>query len=309
MAEGLHCYFKSFSGFRTADRQQYAYVSDFFYIITMCVTKCAGACLFLRLSPDRTHVRSSQAVLITSSLFAITSIFMLALRCNMQHPWLYAGERCEGLYTRWQAITAFDVLTELGLFAIALHMAHGLFVSPGKKAVVLLAFALRLGVVAPSIMRLNYLSSALASPDPSLDGVLAVVCTQIEICYAIIATTTPCLRPFMSALNTGYGGPGPIPTPKGSRASSSGHDRSFTARSGQSAKQKKQQRFSGLGTFELEEKAQRPLPELRWDKTQYNVAIETGERPRTGQEIEPMPDRDQNSLQSQDNYEDQFRQS
>lgn len=180
-----------------------------------------------------------------------------------------------------------------------------------------------LRVVAPSIMRLNYLSSALASPDPSLDGVLAVVCTQIEICYAIIATTTPCLRPFMSALNTGYGGPGPVPTPKGSRASSSGHDRSFTARSGQSAKQKKQQRFSGLGTFELEEKAQRPLPELRWDKTQYNVAIETGERPRTGQEIEPMPDHDQNSLQSHDSkrmiiakntewaidYEDQFRQS
>jgi hypothetical protein len=31
--------------------------------------------------------------------------------------------------------------------------------------------------------------------------------TQIQISYAIIAATTPCLRPFMIALSTNYGAP------------------------------------------------------------------------------------------------------
>ncbi len=56
--------------------------------------------------------------------------------------------------------------------------------------------------------------------DPTLDGVLACVCAQIQISYAIIATTTPCLRPFMSALNTHYGGPTETRTPAGSKSGS-----------------------------------------------------------------------------------------
>lgn len=55
-------------------------------------------------------------------------------------------------------------------------------------------------------VRLYYLYQALHSDDTSLHGILASVCTQVELSYAVIATTMPCLKPFMSALNTGYGG-------------------------------------------------------------------------------------------------------
>src|SRR5271169_6894881 len=56
-------------------------------------------------------------------------------------------------------------------------------------------------------MRLYYLSLEFSSSDPTLDGVSASVCTQVEMNYAIIAATIPCLRPFMTALSTNYGAP------------------------------------------------------------------------------------------------------
>ena len=62
-------------------------------------------------------------------------------------------------------------------------------------------------MIAPAALRLHYFGIEFSSPDPTLHGVLASVCTQIETSYAIISTTIPCLRPFMSSLNTHYGAP------------------------------------------------------------------------------------------------------
>jgi hypothetical protein len=48
---------------------------------------------------------------------------------------------------------------------------------------------------------------------------MTTICTQIHIAYAIIATIIPCLRPFMSALSTHYGGPKEAKTSNGSKLS------------------------------------------------------------------------------------------
>ncbi len=62
-------------------------------------------------------------------------------------------------------------------------------------------------VIAPIVLRLIYLKKEFSSSNPTLDGVLASVCTQVHISYAIVAATIPCLRPFMIALSTSYGAP------------------------------------------------------------------------------------------------------
>lgn len=103
-------------------------------------------------------------------------------------------------------------------------MVFSLKLSLDKKAIVIFAFAVRLPVIAAAIVRLHYLSTQLFSSDPALEGgVLAQVFTQIEISYAIITTTTPCLRPFMSALNTNYGGPA-TPSPGGTKYGAGGYN-------------------------------------------------------------------------------------
>ena len=99
--------------------------------------------------------------------------------------------------------------------------------------------------VIPAAMRLQLLGLELSGNDPTFDGVLVCVCTQIQISYAIIATTTPCLRPFMSALNTHYGGPTETRTPSGSKVSRTARsDNSYSL--GTFASRAKTERTEGL---------------------------------------------------------------
>lgn len=101
-----------------------------------------------------------------------------------------------------------DILTEIALFVGGFWLVRDLQLSWRKKSVVVIAYGLRLPVVLAAAVRLYYLHQSLYSDDESLHGILASVCTQTELAYAVIATTMPCLKPFMSALNTGYGGGG-----------------------------------------------------------------------------------------------------
>ena len=103
-------------------------------------------------------------------------------------------------------MTVIDILTEIALFVGGFWLVRDLQLPWSKKSVVVIAYGLRLPVVVAAAIRLYYVRRALYSDDQSLHGILASVCTQVELAYAVIATTMPCLKPFMSALNTQYGG-------------------------------------------------------------------------------------------------------
>ena len=76
---------------------KYTYVTDIFYLLTLWLTKCSVALLFLRLSPDRNHMISSYAFLGSSTVFLVASIFAVCLRCDLAAPWLFADQQCPGL--------------------------------------------------------------------------------------------------------------------------------------------------------------------------------------------------------------------
>ncbi|OBT57700.1 hypothetical protein VE04_01952 [Pseudogymnoascus sp. 24MN13] len=187
--------------------QKASYASDLLYIITLWFTKFSVALLLFRLSSDKRHNWMSRAILLAAAILGAISIFIVALRCDVSRPWVFINEHCSDLLVRWQVVLAFDIITELSLVGNSIYLVQDLQVPLGKKIVVVLAFALRLPILAPAALRLYYLNIEFSSSDPTLTGVLASVCAQIETSYAIISATIPCLRPFMSSLNTHYGAP------------------------------------------------------------------------------------------------------
>jgi len=128
-----------------------------------------------------------------------------------------------------------------------------------------------LSVIAISILRLSYIGVQLTSSDPSIKGIIAAVCTQVEICYAIVATTTPCLKPFMAALNTNYGGTTTINTPSGTKVGYSGNDISLGSMSPPT-------RARPEKDVDLEVSADVPPPQTRWDGAEYNVEVNSGDQ-------------------------------
>ena len=69
---------------------------------------------------------------------------MIALRCDLSHPWLWYGRSCSGLLVRWRAFAAFDIVTEVVLFGMSLHLVWDLQTSITRKSKVVFAFGLRL---------------------------------------------------------------------------------------------------------------------------------------------------------------------
>lgn len=113
---------------------------------------------------------------------------------------------------------------------MAIYLVLGLRMNLQLKAFVVSAFAFRLPwaksapfhievtqqksylqktffhrAIAFIILRLYYLKIELASSDPTFNAVLSSIWTQVHEDYIIIATTIPCLKPFMVACNTGWG--------------------------------------------------------------------------------------------------------
>ncbi|KAL1898251.1 hypothetical protein Sste5346_003658 [Sporothrix stenoceras] len=189
--------------------QRDLYISDIFFLIGMWLTKSSIALLLMRLSRDPSHSVMARILLAASAVYFVVSLFVVTIRCDLSQPWNDSVDGCSATtYARWAAVTAMDILTEIALFIGGVWLVRDLQLPWSKKSVVVIAYGLRLPVVLVAAVRLYYLHKSLYSNDESLHGILAYVCTQIELSYAVIATTMPCLKPFMSALNTGYGGGG-----------------------------------------------------------------------------------------------------
>ena len=186
----------------------------------MWLTKCSVSFLYLRLSAARHHNLASKIALVgTTVLSLLVSIFVIALSCDLAHPWLFILPKCTDLvrlipyrsaaaltsfrkYTRWLVFAVLDIFTEVVLFALAFYIFHGLHMSWTRKVSVLVTFGLRLLVIVAIAFRLHYLRLELTSDDPTHDGFFASIWTQVEMTYGILAATFPCSRSFIRATST-----------------------------------------------------------------------------------------------------------
>jgi hypothetical protein len=193
----------------------------------MFLSKCATAFLFLRLTPGRGHAFAIWGTISTSIVWAIVSIFLIAIRCHPAHPWTDITNTCTGLFARWQFIAALDIFTEAGLFFISVYLVWGIQMSLKSKAIVVGAFGCRLPFVLPPLpphfktltnllflrviaiigLRLYYLNTEINSSDVYLLSSNAVSCTQLEIGYSIMASIVPCLKTFMMPYDRELTGP------------------------------------------------------------------------------------------------------
>ena len=81
-------------------------------------------------------------------------------------------------------------------------------------------------VIAIAALQIHYLAQKLSSTNETLDGVPTIICRQTEIFYAIMASTIPCLRPFLASFLTGFGAMGGETVMAGSQVGNSGSNNS-----------------------------------------------------------------------------------
>lgn len=95
--------------------------------------------------------------------------------------------------------------TEFLFALLAVLLVWPLQMKISKKFTVVVAFGQRLILFIPIFLRLQGLDRTFKSHDPTLSISTTAIWKQVEITYAIVSASIPCLRPFMAALTTHYG--------------------------------------------------------------------------------------------------------
>ena len=108
--------------------------------------------------------------------------------------------------TRWYTFTALDLLTELLLLILPVHIVWGLQMPLKKKAMIIAAFYLRIPVIGISIGRLIYTTHLCnRDVDVGLESTLVLIWLEIETSYAIVSSTFSALKAFTMSFNSSFG--------------------------------------------------------------------------------------------------------
>ncbi|KAK3169736.1 hypothetical protein OEA41_009120 [Lepraria neglecta] len=107
---------------------------------------------------------------------------------------------------RWKIIGAFDIAIEVALFAMPILLVKGLKMALVRKITIVVVFGLRLPMIAFTLLRLHSLDIETPSNDLTLSLVYFVIWTLVEVDISFCSSNIACLKPFMAAFNTSYGG-------------------------------------------------------------------------------------------------------
>ncbi|KAF2030743.1 hypothetical protein EK21DRAFT_64705 [Setomelanomma holmii] len=181
--------------------------SQIFYICTLFFSKCSVLFLYIRLSPGGTHKYATYSLVAASLVWVVMSIILIVVPCNLAQ--YYTNPKaCKNRvsdWSKWQAIGALDIVTELLIFGIAVQLVWSLQMRLKSKLVVVFAFSARLPVVAITAVRLHFLHQRFVGTNDNFEYIVA---TQWQMGYAIMSSTItgmgPFLRPFNKEYTTSY---------------------------------------------------------------------------------------------------------
>lgn len=74
--------------------QRSLYASDVFFVVGMWLTKSSIALLLMRLSRDPVHAVIARVLLAASGVYALVSVFVVTLRCDLSQPWNLDADGC-----------------------------------------------------------------------------------------------------------------------------------------------------------------------------------------------------------------------
>lgn len=178
--------------------------------VALYLSKCAMLSFLSRITKTPSQIRLYNTCNAVIAVLGAVSVLIATLGCTTTsgYYWAFHANRasCPSQSARWQAITGLDVLTEILLLALPIHLVWGLQMPRGKKALIILAFYLRLPVLGFAIGR-NYYTLQLRLPqsDAGLNSALVVIWLEVELAYALAASTLSALKAFTESFNSGFG--------------------------------------------------------------------------------------------------------
>ncbi|KAF2469197.1 uncharacterized protein BDR25DRAFT_229535 [Lindgomyces ingoldianus] len=215
-AQSLAVYFQAANGFGkpldslspgTVQSQFKAeYAATILFILAMCLSKLVIVAFIRSLSPKAIHHRIDKVLAGMSVLWTIGSVFSIAFACGMPQPWDKLSGKCFSRLNWWYAVSAFNIVTEVGLIGLQSAIAFELQLKRARKITIISIFLCRACVPIAIILHLIYLHRDSTGPvrgDLSLGYWRSAVCQQSVQSLAIVTTSLPYAKMFLQGLDSG----------------------------------------------------------------------------------------------------------
>ncbi|KAI7262594.1 hypothetical protein KC345_g9385 [Hortaea werneckii] len=180
------------------------------FIAGLYISKCAMLTFLTRITKTPSQIRLYLICNAVVASLGVVSALIGTVGCPTAsgYYWAFYDNRisCPSQNARWQAITGLDLATELLLMTLPCQLVWGLQMPSRKKGMILIAFYLRIPVLGFSIGR-NYYTMRLRLPetDPGTGGALVVIWLEVELAYALAASTLSALKAITESFNSGFG--------------------------------------------------------------------------------------------------------
>ncbi|GAB7331729.1 hypothetical protein MBLNU13_g03705t2 [Cladosporium sp. NU13] len=137
-------------------------------------------------------------------LAGVNSGLAIAFQCSLPTPWSVPdGQHCIDMWRLWKGVELTAVALEVFIFGISLLLVWSLRMKLRLKAMVVFAFSVRLLVIIPIGLRLEYINHAAISSRSIYTSVAVTAITTITTHIAIMSSTLPCLKQFLAMFESG----------------------------------------------------------------------------------------------------------
>ncbi|EME50003.1 hypothetical protein DOTSEDRAFT_50149 [Dothistroma septosporum NZE10] len=193
-----------------APLNQASIASVVMFFIALYLSKCAMLAFLSRITKTHAQILLYHTLNSIVALLGVLSIVVVLAGCAAGSGYYWAFSQnattCPSQGARWQAVVALDLLTELLLLILPVHLVWNLHMPTKKKAMILVAFWVRLPALCFCLVR-TWFTLRLDKPnaDAGLDSAFVLIWLEVEMAYAIGSSTLSAMKSYTDSYNTGFG--------------------------------------------------------------------------------------------------------
>ncbi|KAL2866196.1 uncharacterized protein BJX67DRAFT_382013 [Aspergillus lucknowensis] len=171
-----------------------------FYNLSLTLTKAAIVFLYLRLFPTRKFIIAARIVLVVIVIYGLWTVISAFLNClPVQSFWDQSVPgHCISKTFLWFFNGGWNIATDLAILILPVPVLSHLKLPRRQKFGVILIFATGGFACVTSMIRLNYLTIATHTTDPTKDNGPIATWSQIELNMGIICSCLPPLQPLVT---------------------------------------------------------------------------------------------------------------
>ncbi|KAF7853660.1 hypothetical protein EAF04_010651 [Stromatinia cepivora] len=185
------------------DYERSIYGAYIMFILSLCFSKLSIVIFFMQSTIGKQPKLACGVLMALIILWTLVSVFALVFQCSLPQPWMFLNNSCSNRIVFWYFIEVFDIITDTLTMLLPFYTLRFLQLNRKTRYEILGPFMSRILIIPLTVLHLIYLSSSLASPNPTLKTFNSTLLSTLQMNFAIIISCFPFSRLLITSVQSG----------------------------------------------------------------------------------------------------------